>query len=188
MIKSILNTLELSVDDIDAFAASEGPGSFTGVRIGMATLKGLAFGKDKKCVGVSTLEALSRNIEDVGAVVCPVMNARRGQVYTAIFKNGTRVMEDRCMLLSDLLPILEEYGMPVYFVGDGYELAHAAHPKGAISTPEVLRYQSAYSVGKLAYEKICRGEYTTDEMIRVEYLRKPQAEREREERLGGKNG
>ena len=80
MIKSALLASDISIDEIDAFAASNGPGSFTGVRIGAATLKGLAFARDVKCVEVSTIEALSRNLDGVDGIVCPIMNARRGQV------------------------------------------------------------------------------------------------------------
>lgn len=183
MVKSVLKTLKLSVNDIDAFAVSEGPGSFTGVRIGVATVKGLAFGMDKKCVGVSTIEALAQNLDGFKGVVCPIMNARRGQVYTGAFLNGKRILADQCMLLCDLIPLLEEYGAPIYFVGDGYSLIEGMENDKFRYVPEALRYQSAYSVGKIAYEKLQKGEYTTDNDLRVEYLRKPQAEREREERL-----
>lgn len=183
MVKSVLETLKLTASDIDVFAVSEGPGSFTGVRIGVATIKGLAFGRDKKCVGVSTIEALAKNLEGFDGVVCPIMNARRGQVYTGAFLNGVRILEDQCMLLCDLIPAIEKYGKPIYFVGDGYALIEGMDNELFRTVPEQLRYQNAYSVGKVAYEKLMRGEYTTDEGLRVEYLRKAQAEREREERL-----
>lgn len=183
MVKSLLETLRLTVDDIDAFAVSQGPGSFTGVRIGVATIKGLAFGKNKKCVGVSTIEALAENLRGFSGIVCPIMNARRGQVYTGAFLNGQRIIEDKCMMLDELIPILKEYNEPIYFVGDGYSLIEDMQDESIKHTPEPLRYQNAYSVGKVAYEKLKNGEYTTDTDLRVEYLRKPQAEREREERL-----
>ena len=183
MVKSVLDTLKLTAGDIDAFAVSEGPGSFTGVRIGVATVKGLAFGKDKKCVGVSTIEALAQNLEGFEGIVCPIMNARRGQVYTGAFLNGKRIVEDQCMMLCDLIPMLEEYGVPIYFVGDGYSLIEKMENPLFAKTPEALRYQNAFSVGKVAYAKLMNGEFTTDEGLRVEYLRKAQAEREREEKL-----
>jgi tRNA threonylcarbamoyladenosine biosynthesis protein TsaB len=183
MVKSVLDTLKLTPNDIDAFAVSEGPGSFTGVRIGVATVKGLAFGKDKKCVGVSTIEALAQNLEGFEGIVCPIMNARRGQVYTGAFLNGKRIVEDQCMMLCDLIPVLEAYGVPIYFVGDGYSLIEKMENPLFAKTPEVLRYQNAFSVGKVAYAKLTRGEFTSDEGLRVEYLRKAQAEREREEKL-----
>ena len=188
MVKALLESLKLTNDDIDAYAFSEGPGSFTGVRIGASTIKGLAFGRNKPCVGVSTIEALCQNLANYQGIVCPIMNARRGQVYTGAFLNGKRIIDDTCMMLDDLIPMLEEYGEPIYFNGDGYDLVLGRDIKNFIETPELLRYQNAYSVGSLAVRKIKEGNYTTDEALRVEYLRKPQAEREREERLGGKNG
>ena len=187
MVKSILESLKLTNDDIDAYAVSEGPGSFTGVRIGVATIKGLALGRSKPCVGVSTIEALKENLEGFSGVVCPIMNARRGQVYTGAFLNGKRFIDDCCMMLDDLIPMLEEKDEDIYFVGDGYELISNKNIVKLRHTPEHLRYQNAFSVGKIAYKRIINSEYVSDTDLRVEYLRKAQAEREREERLGGKN-
>ncbi|MBQ8545378.1 MAG: tRNA (adenosine(37)-N6)-threonylcarbamoyltransferase complex dimerization subunit type 1 TsaB [Clostridia bacterium] len=187
MVKSILESLKLTNDDIDAYAVSEGPGSFTGVRIGVATIKGLAFSRNKPCVGVSTIEALAENLAGTEGVVCPIMNARRGQVYTGAFLNGERFIDDCCMMLDELIPMLENKGVPIYFNGDGYDLVLDKNIANFRHTPELLRYQSAYSVGKIAYKKLISSEYVSDTNLRVEYLRKAQAEREREERLGGKN-
>ncbi len=183
MIRDALSSAGINADEIDAYAVSYGPGSFTGVRIGVATVKGLAFGKNKPCVEVSTVEALAMNLDGFDGIICPVMNARRGQVYTGVFRNGVRLMEDRCMMLDELIPILESYGEKIYFVGDGYELAKARNIKNMGYTPEPLRYANGYSVGKIAYGKIKNSESVSDSDIRVNYLRKPQAEREREERL-----
>ena len=185
MVKSLLDSLKLTNEDIDAYAVSEGPGSFTGVRIGVATVKALAFGRNKPCVGVSTIEALKENLEGFSGVICPIMNARRGQVYTGAFLNGERFVDDCCMMLDNLIPMLIEKNAPIYFVGDGYELIQDKEIANLKNTPEVLRYQNAFSVGKIAYKKIQSSEYVTDVDLRVEYLRKAQAEREREERLGG---
>ena len=183
MIKHLLSTLRVSNDQIDVYAVSNGPGSFTGVRIGVATIKGLAFGKNKKCVEVSTIEALAENLDGFSGVICPIMNARRGQVYTGAFLNGMRIIDDTCMMLSDLIPMLEKYNESIYFVGDGYSLIENTEIKGLKATPEMLRYQNAYSVGKIAYKKLLAEETVTDRELSVEYLRKPQAEREREEKL-----
>ena len=183
MVKSLLEASDVTVDDIDAFAVSNGPGSFTGVRIGVATVKGLAFGKNKKCIAVSTTEALSVNLEGFDGLVCPIMNARRGQVYTCIYRDGKPLIEECCMMLDELIPILEKYDESVFFTGDGYELILDKEIKNKRHTPEYLRYSNAYGVGKIAYKKLLNGEYTTDSELRVNYLRKPQAEREREERL-----
>lgn len=183
MIKSLLESLRLTNEDIDAYAVSEGPGSFTGVRIGVSTIKGLAFARNKACVGVSTIEALAENLEGFSGIICPIMNARRGQVYTGAFLDGNRIIDDCCMLLEDLIPELEKYNKPIYFCGDGYDLILDREIKNKMQTPQLLIYQNAYSVGKLAYNKIINNEVTNDTSLRVEYLRKAQAEREREERL-----
>ena len=183
MIRDAMRSADITAEEIDAYAVSYGPGSFTGVRIGVATVKGLAFGRGKPCVEVSTIEALAENLEGFSGVICPVMNARRGQVYTGVFKDGVRLMDDCCMMLDDLIPVLEGYGTDIYFVGDGYELAEKKDIKNMRKAPEMLRYANGYSVGKIAYRKIKNGEGVSDSDIRVNYLRKPQAEREREERL-----
>ena len=187
MVKHLLSTLNVSIQQIDAYAVSNGPGSFTGVRIGVATVKGLAFGKDKKCVEVSTIEALAENLEGFYGIVCPIMNARRGQVYTGAFLNGNRIIDDTCMMLCDLIPMLEKYNEPIYFVGDGYSLIENMQISNLKETPEMLRYQNAFSVGKIAYRRLQDELYTTDKALSVEYLRKPQAEREREEKLKEEN-
>ena len=87
MVESLLANFSMTAKDVDIFAASIGPGSFTGVRIGAATLKGLAFASNKACVGVSTLEARAYNLVSHKGLICPVMNARRSQVYTALFRS-----------------------------------------------------------------------------------------------------
>ena len=186
MVESLLKFLDLTVADVGLFAASIGPGSFTGIRIGAATLKGLAFGSNKPCVGVSTLEAMAYNLMIPGGLICPVMNARRRQVYTALFReeNGvmTRLMPDSALSVEELDKLLEQYDEPVYLVGDGYELAKAALTHPTSHTPERLRYQSAASVAvaaRIAYEA---GVAQTDQELKPIYLRPCQAERERMER------
>ncbi|MBR2025239.1 MAG: tRNA (adenosine(37)-N6)-threonylcarbamoyltransferase complex dimerization subunit type 1 TsaB [Clostridia bacterium] len=187
MVKHLLSTLNVSNDQIDAYAVSNGPGSFTGVRIGVATVKGLAFGTNKKCVEVSTIEALAENLEGFDGIICPIMNARRGQVYTGAFLNGKRIIEDTCMMLDDLVMKLESYNENMYFTGDGYSLIENLSIPNLKVTPEILRYQNAYSVGKIAYRKLQNDDFVTDKSLSVEYLRKPQAEREREEKLKAQN-
>ena len=187
MVKHLLSTLNVSNDQIDAYAVSNGPGSFTGVRIAVATVKGLAFGTNKKCVEVSTIEALAENLEGFDGIICPIMNARRGQVYTGAFLNGKRIIEDTCMMLDDLVMKLESYNENMYFTGDGYSLIENLSIPNLKVTPEILRYQNAYSVGKIAYRKLQNDDFVTDKSLSVEYLRKPQAEREREEKLKAQN-
>ena len=192
MVESALKMLGLTVSDIDIFAVSNGPGSFTGVRIGTATVKGLAFGKDKACVGVSTLEALAYNLVGYKGLICPVMNARRSQVYTALFESDgerlTRVIEDTPMAVSELDELLSRCDAPVRFCGDGYDVTVPALEKCEyISVPERERLQSAYSVAMVALGEYREGRYTTDRELVSTYLRPSQAERERAERLKGEN-
>ena len=115
---SLLDSNHLHSDDVDLFACSAGPGSFTGVRIGVSLLKGLCSGKGKPCVGVSTLEALAENLPYENALLCPVMDARRSQVYNALFvrKNGvlTRLTPDRQISLGELEQELKTYSLPIF--------------------------------------------------------------------------
>ena len=187
-IEALLGMCELTVDDIDLFACSEGPGSFTGVRIGASTVKGMAFGKNKPCIGVSTLEALAYNLRGFSGILCPVMNARRSQVSNALFRvtDGKleRLCPDRAIALDELARELSAYGdEAVYLSGDGYDMTRAA--LGGISvkeTPEELIYQSGYSVAMCALAAYEAGVRTTDAELIPTYLRLPQAERERLER------
>ena len=187
MIEDALASADLNVADIDLFACSCGPGSFTGVRIGVATLKGLAFASDKPCVGVSTLEALAENLKCCGGLICPVMNARRSQVYTALFisdgQSIKRVTEDEAISISELDEMLSKYGAPVSFCGDGYDITLEALTKTrAKDTPLRLRYQSAASVAEVALRKYEAGKYSDDAGLKVTYLRPSQAERELKEK------
>ncbi len=192
MVEKTLSHFHLTTMDIDLFACSIGPGSFTGVRIGTSTIKGLAFGTDKPCIGVSTLEALAYNLIGFDVLICPVMNARRNQVYNAIFEchNGvlTRRCEDRAIALDTLDAELSEHSssLPIYLVGDGYDLALAALTRSAARirpTPALLRPQNAHSVAAVALEHYKNGKAVSDRDLVPIYLRPCQAERERMERL-----
>ena len=187
MVESLLSFFEIGVDDIDLFAASAGPGSFTGVRIGAATLKGLAFGTDKPCLGVSTLEALAYNLIGQDGLICPVMNARRKQVYTAIFrcKSGQleRLLPDSALAITELDAILAGYrDETIYLCGDGYDITEELLTTPIAPTPERLRHQSAYSVAQVALRDYQNGVHTSDLEMAPTYLRPSQAERERAER------
>ncbi len=186
MVESILRFFDLTADDIDLFAASAGPGSFTGVRIGAATVKGLAFDTKKPCIGVSTLEALAYNLIGNDGLICPVMNARRKQVYTALFrcKNQAleRLMPDSALAITELDKLLEVYAEPVLLVGDGYDITRELLTHTILPTPERLRHQSAYSVAQIALRDHQNGICTTDIEMAPSYLRPSQAERERAER------
>lgn len=191
MIRHMLETSGVSVDKIDCMACSVGPGSFTGIRIGIATVKGLAFGTDKPCIGVSSLEAMAYGMKSVNGIVCPVINARRTQYYSALFRiqDGavTRLTEDEVILGADLDGILAEYDESIYLTGDGYESARGfiTYPR-LMYTPESCRWPTAFAVAEAAAYKLIHASpetvFTPDDLVPV-YLRKTQAEREREERL-----
>lgn len=195
MIDDMLKKNDVTVNDISLFACTSGPGSFTGVRIGAAVLKGLAFGRNTPCVEVSTLEALAYNLFPIEGIIVPVMDARRGQLYNAVFdcdgKNMSRLCDDRAISAEELISELSgKYGnRRIFFCGDGYETACAA-AVGNISvcdTPITLIPQNAVSVALLGLAKLNRGETVSDTAFSPSYLRKSQAEREREEREKAKN-
>ena len=187
MIESLLSFFSMEISDVDLFAVSTGPGSFTGVRIGTATVKGLAFASDKPCVGVSTLEAIAYNLRFHKGIVCPVMNARRSQVYTAIFRSDgeklERLTEDLAISIAELDGMLAEYNEETVLAGDGYDICIGGFEKTTVRpVPERLRHQSAFSVAEAALAAYESGKYCSDAELGVEYLRPSQAERERAER------
>ena len=186
MAEDMLKNAELTVKDVDVLAVAQGPGSFTGIRIGVSTVKGLAWGAEKPCVGVSTLEAMAWHGVAAGGVICPVMDARRGQVYNALFaiRDGkpVRLCPDRPIALDELLPELQALAEPVFLVGDGAAMTAAFLEKAGLSfrlAPENLVWQDAWGVAMAAMGKPC---VSGDELLPV-YLRLSQAERERQERL-----
>ncbi len=191
IVKNVFENTGVEIDDVDMLAVSAGPGSFTGIRIGIATIKGLGFGKNKICVGVSTLEAMSRNIADfcTDALICPVMDARRGQLYNAVFELHSgeliRLAEDRLVDAKTLAEELASYDKPVYFVGDGYDIMARMTLPYHRPTPKNARWQSGYGVAMAAlhaYQTADDKSVFTDKLLRPEYLRLPQAEREANER------
>ena len=191
MAEDALRALKLSFGDIELFAATMGPGSFTGVRIGAALIKGLAFGKNVPCVGVSTIEALANNLLPLNGIIVPVMDARRAQVYTAIFRSDgkkiERICDDTAIACTTLAEMLRAYeGESIYLVGDRYDVAYKILVESGVKicpTPRLLINENAYSVARVALEKYKRGEAVSDSEITPTYLRMPQAERERLERL-----
>lgn len=188
MAENILASLKLTIGDIDLMATSVGPGSFTGVRIGTALVKGLAFGRDIPCAAVSTIEALAENARGLDGLIVPCMDARRGQVYTAIFDGEERLLADTAMSVEELGERLKAYiGRSIYIVGDGYVGTHKKLSDLGIAlanTPTLLLTENAYSVAMVAFRQHKRGETVSDRELSPTYLRMPQAERERLERLG----
>lgn len=187
MAKALFDVTGYTPDDVDIFACSEGPGSFTGVRIGAATVKGLAFGKNKTVIGVSALEAMARNLLPTKGMICPVMNARRGQVYNALFRADgdelTRLCPDRALAATDLEMELKGLGEPFYLVGDGVDVTTAAFRElSSLPVAALAAEQNALGVAACALKLYQNGEQGTDRDLAPTYLRLPQAERERLEK------
>ena len=186
MAEDMLKNAELTLQDVDLIAVAHGPGSFTGIRIGVSTVKGLAWAGDKPCVGVSTLEAMAWHGLAAGGVVCPVMDARRSQVYNALFaiKDGRpqRLCPDRPIALSELAEDVKKLDAPVFLVGDGAAITRDFFDAQGIPcrvAPENLLWQDAWGVAMAAMDKTPGN---ADSLLPV-YLRLSQAERERQERL-----
>jgi tRNA threonylcarbamoyladenosine biosynthesis protein TsaB len=188
MAEDLLKNLGLSLADIDLFAAAKGPGSFTGVRIGVALIKGLAWATEKPVCGVSSLEALSYNGLSASAdsVVCCVMDARRSQVYNALFEIAgglpKRLSPDRAVSLDELEKELASLQKSIFLVGDGAELCYNAWGNSNIPlnlAPENIRFQSAWGVCRAAQGSPA---VSAAELI-PSYLRLSQAERERQAKL-----
>ena len=190
MAEDMLKAAGKTVTDVTAVAVAEGPGSFTGVRIGVAAAKGLAWGGELPCYGVSTLEAMAETLGAYEGYVCACMDARRNQVYNALFlaRGGKleRVSEDRAIALEELKGELEHIEGPIFLVGDGASLTYktlSGEIPGLILPPEHRIHQRAVGVAILAAEKIAAGEPCDGNALTPNYLRLSQAERERMEKL-----
>lgn len=184
MAEGLLRSLGKSCRELDLLAVSVGPGSFTGVRIGVSCVKGMAFPNNRPCCGVSTLEAIAcGGLACEGSIICAVMDARCGQVYNAIFRveNGTlhRVTEDRALAITELSEECREYGARLVLFGDGAVLCHKTFSAwGARLAPESQRYQQAAGVAFLGQQRAEQGLAVSAAELMPVYLRLPQAERE----------
>lgn len=190
MIDNVLKNSDTDIQDIDLLAVANGPGSFTGLRIGVSTVKGLAHAINKPIVGISTLECLAYNLFDVGGVIAPIMDARRSQVYNAVYKwekgEFKEVIPPRAVSLETCLNDLENEEK-VYFLGDGVPVYKAVIKEKiggkAIFVPENNLNQRASSMALLAEKKAAEGKTEDYKELMPFYLRKPQAEREYEEKM-----
>ncbi len=185
MVESALNCTKTDISQIDKFAVSVGPGSFTGVRIGVCAIKGMALAQNKPCVAVSTLLSLAYNLNFMNCIICAAMDARRSQLYNAIFEANSgkvsRLCEDRTISIAQLADeIKTKYtGKKVVIIGDGAHLCYNELSKSGCDVslaPEHLLYQRASSVGFIASEEKTTVE--ADKLVPF-YLRLAQAERER---------
>ena len=190
MAEQMLKNTDTRLAEVDAIAVARGPGSFTGVRIGMAAAKGFAWGRELPLFGVSTLEAMAWGLGELEGLICPVMDARRSQVYNALFRASggtlTRLREDRAISMTDLEADLQSLAEPVTLVGDGALLCSGsmALPAGRLLlAPEHRRQQRASGVALAAWAAMQRDEISDANSLQPNYLRLSQAERERLERL-----
>ena len=191
MAQELLASCGKSVKDLNAVAVAAGPGSFTGVRIGVSAAKGLAWGRQIPCVGVSTLEAMALQLGAWEGIVCCVMDARRSQVYNALFRAEagklTRLTEDRAISLEDLGEELSNLSGTVFLTGDGSALCHRTLGEklpSLVLPPEHRIHQRACGVALAAAAKLFTGEQPSGGELVPNYLRLSQAERERLAREG----
>lgn len=187
MIKGILDNSFTALSDIDGIAVSAGPGSFTGIRIGIAAVKGLAAPCDLPCAAVSTLRAMAEPFRGENAIICAVMDARCNQVYNALFEvcgdTVTRLCDDRALMCDELCKEIAEIckgGKRVIVTGDGTDLFYpfVSEIAGVCAANETLKFQSAASVGLASEEMFKSGDTVTADALLPVYLRLPQAERE----------
>ena len=179
LIESVLQEAAISIDEIDRIGVAIGPGSFTGIKIAVATAKGLAHKNKSPCAGISSLEALACNIPFEGTV-CAAEDARRSMIYNANFKNNNRMCEDRQISIENLLKEAQE---PLFLCGDGAHLVEEQAKRQGIrvqcAPPDRMFIRAenvAYLTEKLSQEELC-----SPEELQPKYLRLPQAERERNE-------
>ena len=190
MAQDLLRQCGVAISQLDAVAVANGPGSFTGVRIGVAAAKGLAWGAELPCVGVSTLSAMAVGLGAWQGYVCPVMDARRSQVYNALFHvdcgKYTRIREDRAISLQELGEDVKNLSQPIFLVGDGSVLCYNTLLEAVpalVLPPEHRMHQRAVGVALEAQRMMQEGAIPPAAELVPNYLRLSQAERERNERM-----
>ena len=190
MAQDLLQQCGVAISQLDAVAVAKGPGSFTGVRIGVAAAKGLAWGAELPCVGVSTLSAMAVGLGAWQGYVCPVMDARRSQVYNALFHvdcgKYTRIRDDRAISLQELGEDVKNLSQPIFLVGDGSVLCYNTLLEAVptlVLPPEHRMHQRAVGVALEAQRMMHEGAIPPAAELVPNYLRLSQAERERNERM-----
>lgn len=187
MIDQVAGMLELDLDSIDAIAVAGGPGSFTGLRIGTATAKGLGLAMKKPLIHVPTVDAMAYNLYGTDRLICPIMDARRNQVYTGLYygRCGLEVVKAQCAMdMGELIELLNQREEPVVFLGDGVPvfkaMIEAAVKVPYVFAPAHVNRQRAGAVAALGAVYLSEGRTVSADEFRPDYLRKSQAERERE--------
>lgn len=192
-VEMLLKDCEIDINDVDGFVVSKGPGSFTGLRIGMATVKGLSMGSNKPYVSISSLDALANSLLTFDGIICPIMDALRDSVYTCLYKNVdgklTKLIDYSALSLNELAELLNKKGEKVIFTGDGvikhkeFLIENVNNSEFAQNHLSIIR---ASSLGELGMYELRSGN-VDDINSSPLYLKKPQAERELEQRLALKN-
>ncbi|APC38811.1 tRNA (adenosine(37)-N6)-threonylcarbamoyltransferase complex dimerization subunit type 1 TsaB [Clostridium estertheticum] len=190
IIDELFKNTQMSIDDIDAFVASKGPGSFTGLRIGMATIKGLSQGTNKPFVTVSTLDSLAYNLAYTDGIICPILDALRDNVYTALYtfedKKLNRISDYINISIDELITMLKDKDCTISFVGDGtlkFKEKLITNLPNVSFAPDHLNLAKATSLGELGLKLLSNGTFDDIYASVPIYLRKPQAEREYEEKM-----
>lgn len=194
MLDEVAKMIELELDTIDAIAIAGGPGSFTGLRIGSATAKGLGLALNLPIINVPTVDALAYNLAGHSDMVCPLMDARRNQTYTGLYRfhrNELEVVREQCAVgIDEIIEDINGRGVPVVFLGDGVAVFKAyieEHTQVPYSfAPAHVNKQRAGAVAVLGMKYFAEGRFETAEAHKPEYLRLSQAERERNAREGQK--
>ncbi|AGX41588.1 tRNA (adenosine(37)-N6)-threonylcarbamoyltransferase complex dimerization subunit type 1 TsaB [Clostridium saccharobutylicum] len=193
IIEDLLKFNNLTIDDIDGYVVSKGPGSFTGLRIGMATVKGLSFGSGKPYVSLSSLDALAFSVANFDGLICPIMDALRNSVYTSLYKscNGSleKLMDYSALDMDELVEIIKSKGEKVIFIGDGldkYKDYLIENCPNCYFPPNHLNLVRASSLGEIGSKLLRDGQFD-DPNSTPFYLKKPQAEREYEQRMQLRN-
>lgn len=191
MAEDLLKNAGLTMAEMDVIAVAAGPGSFTGLRIGVSAAKGLAWALEKPCAACSTLESMAWQVAHMEGELCPVMDARRQQVYNARFVSGNgrpvRLTEDRAISIAELVEEVKKSGKPQILVGDGAHLCYNVFAEQGIPVtmaPPHLRFQTAWGVARQGYELARNDGLVTAAALMPDYHRLSQAERERLSKLG----
>ncbi len=190
LMPKIIEMMEKSgimLDAVDYYVCSNGPGSFTGLRIGISAMKALAHAKNKKMVAVSTLDGLMHNVAEFDGLVCPIIDARRREVYASLYDNGDKIMDDCGISLDGLFEIIKQKGKNVIFCGDGV-ISYKEYIKENLGevcffADEKSCLQNAVSVGKAALKKIEKGEILDYSQFTASYLKPSQPERQQNIRV-----
>ena len=193
-IEMLLNDCNIDISEVDGFVVSKGPGSFTGLRIGMSTVKGLSMGSNKPYVSISSLDALAYSLINFNGIICPIMDALRDSVFTSMYKNNNgkleQILDYSALSLVELAQKSNDLNCPIIFTGDGV-YKHKDYIKenipNALFAPNHLSVVKASSLAELGMEKLKNGEFDNMNSAPL-YLKKPQAERELEQRMRLQNG